>query len=456
MAKVNVVKMVDESKVNRFHLLIVFWGFFILLADGYDLMVYGAVIPSLMEEWSMSSSMAGLIGSLTLIGGLIGNLLFGVVADMMGRKKSIIICLAGFSIFTVLCGFAVGAIDFAIYRFIAGIALGGIMPIVVSLTSEYAPKSVRSMLVGVASTGFAVGGILVALVGSNIITNLGWQWMFYIGGIPLLLIPLIIKTLPDSLGHYMKKNDRKQIVSVLKRIDPTYQPKNDDEFIAEKAKSSGVPIADLFKEKRARSTISFWVSTFCLLLMVYGLGTWLPQLMVSAGYALESSLTFLLALNFGAMFGQIGGGLLADKNGSKKVLVIMFTTGAVALTLFGLSFEAIVLYLLAAVAGACTTGGQAVNNAYASEFYPAHMRSTGVGWALGIGRFGAIVGPMIGGIVLDSSLPLYANFLVFAIPGVIAAMAISFVQDKYSKVVPQTRDKSVLLQDVPADELVKQ
>ena len=452
MAKVNVVKMVDESKVNRFHLLIVFWGFFILLADGYDLMVYGSVIPSLMGEWSMSSSVAGLIGSLTLIGGLVGNLLFGVLSDMMGRKRLIIICLTGFSIFTVLCGFAVGVVDFAIYRFTAGIALGGVMPIVVSLISEYAPKSVRSMLVGVACTGFAVGGILVALVGSNIITNFGWQWMFYLGGIPLLFIPFILKTLPDSLGHYMKKNDRKQILSVLQKIDPTYQPMSNDEFIAENAKNNGVPIADLFKAKRARSTISFWIASFCMLLMVYGLGTWLPQLMVSSGYALKSSLTFLLALNFGAMFGQIGGGLLADKNGSKRVLPIMFTTGAVALVLFGLSFEAIVLYLLAAVAGACTTGGQAVSNAYTSEFYPSHMRSTGVGWTIGIGRFGAIVGPMIGGFVLDSSLPLYANFLVFAIPGMIAAIAISFVQDKYSKKVP----KQVLNQsDVLQDELVK-
>lgn len=305
MTKVNVAKMIDESKVNRFHLIIVFWGLFILLADGYDLMVFGAVIPSLMVEWSMSSSTAGLIGSLTLIGGLIGNLVFGVVADLMGRKKSIIACLTGFSIFTVLCGFAVGPIDFAIYRFLAGIGLGGIMPIVVSLTSEYAPKSVRSMLVGVASTGFAIGGILVALVGSNIITNFGWEWMFYLGGLPLLAIPFIVKTLPDSLGHYMKKNDRKQIVAVLQKIDPSYQPSENDVFVAEKAKS-GVPIADLFKEKRARSTMAFWVSTFMLLLMVYGLGTWLPQLMVQAGYALKSSLTFLLALNFGAMFGQIG------------------------------------------------------------------------------------------------------------------------------------------------------
>lgn len=433
MARVNVAKMIDESKVNRFHLFITFWGFFILLADGYDLMVYGSVIPSLMEEWSMSTSMAGMIGSLTLIGGLIGNLVFGIIADVMGRKKSIVICLAGFSIFTVLCGFAVGVIDFMIYRFLAGIALGGVMPIVVSLTSEYAPKNVRSMLVGVSSTGFAVGGILVALVGSDIISSFGWQWMFYIGGLPLLAIPFILKTLPDSLNHYMKKGDKEQVTVVLQKIDPSYVPSESDEFESEQIKVSGVPVSELFKEKRTRSTIAFWVSTFMLLLMVYGLGTWLPQLMVEAGYALESSLMFLLALNVGAMVGQVGGGLLADRNGSKKILIIMFLTGGVALLLFGLSFNAVVLYLLAAIAGSCTTGGQAVNNAYASVFYPSHVRSTGVGWALGIGRFGAIVGPMIGGLVLDSSLPLYANFLVFAVPGLIAAVAISFVEDKYSK-----------------------
>lgn len=433
MTKVNVAKMVDDSKVNRFHMLIVFWGFFILLADGYDLMVYGAVIPSLMEEWSMSSSVAGLIGSLTLIGGLIGNLVFGIVADVMGRKKSIIICLAGFSIFTMMCGFAFGVIDFAIYRFIAGIALGGIMPIVVSLTSEYAPKKYRSMMVGISSTGFAVGGILVALIGSDIISTIGWQWMFYLGALPLLTIPFILKTLPDSINHYMRKGNTKQVALVLQKIEPSYMPTEKDEFELESAYVSGVPVSELFKEKRTRSTIAFWVSTFMLLLMVYGLGTWLPQLMVEAGYALESSLMFLLALNIGAMFGQVGGGLLADRNGSKKILFMMFLIGGIALLLFGLSFNAVILYLLAAIAGSCTTGGQAVNNAYASVFYPSHVRSTGVGWALGIGRFGAIVGPIIGGLVLDSSLPLYANFLVFAIPGLIAAVAITFVEDKYSK-----------------------
>ncbi|SFD43148.1 MFS transporter, AAHS family, benzoate transport protein [Lentibacillus persicus] len=442
MSKINVNNTVDNSKFNSFHLLLVFFGFLILLADGYDLMVYGAVLPSLIDEWSITASTAGFIGSLTLVGGLLGNLIFGILGDKVGRKKTIISCVFSFSFFTVLCGFALGPVDFAVYRFIAGLALGGVMPIIVSLTSEYAPKSIRSMLVGVASTGFAVGGILVALIGSNIITNIGWQWMFYTGGFPLLIIPFLIKYLPDSLAFHIKNKENKKVRSILKKLDPSLQLTDEDVFEVDLPKK-GVPLSELFKEKRTVSTLGFWVSTFMLLLMVYGLGTWLPQLMVEAGYALNSSLTFLLALNFGAMFGQVGGGLLADCNGSKKVLIGMFILGAISLTLFGLQFEAIMLYLLAGIAGSCTTGGQAVNNAYASRFYPVHAKSTGVGWALGIGRFGAIVGPSMGGLLLASNIPIYMNFIMFAIPGLLGAVAISFVQDKYSELALNKKIRTV-------------
>lgn len=153
-----------------------------------------------------------------------------------------------------------------------------------------------------------------------------------------------------------------------------------------------------------------------LLLMVYGLGTWLSQLMADADYPLQSSLMFLLALNLGAMVGQVGGGLLADRNGSKKVLIGMLLLGAVSLTLFGFELHALLLYLFAAITGACTTGGQAVNNAYAAKFYPVHVKATGVGWALGIGRFGAIAGPALGGFLLNNNMPFVMNFIMFAIP----------------------------------------
>ena len=287
------------------------------------------------------------------------------------------------------------------------------------------------MLVGLMSTGFSVGGILVALLGISIIPTIGWKWMFLIGGLPLLALPFMIKFLPESLAFLVAKGENQKVRSIVSKIDSSYIPKEDDVFEVHLPKT-GMPVAKLFDERRGLSTIMFWITSAMVLLMVYGLGTWLPQLMVEAGYPLQSSLMFLFALNIGAIFGQIGGGWLADRSRSKKVMIGMFVLGAICLALLGFKPGAIILYLLVAIAGACSTGTGCVNNAYASNFYPTHIRSTGIGWSLGIGRFGAVAGPAFGGILLELSLPTHMNFLSFAIPPLIAAIAIWFVQDKYS------------------------
>ena len=431
MRKIDVAKVVDESKFSAFQLSVVAWCGFILLCDGYDMVVFGSVIPSLSAEWGLTSSMAGFIGSLTLFGSLIGCLVCGILADKWGRKKVIINCFTLFVFFTFLTGFAQGPTDFAIYRFIAGLGLGGLPPLVIALTSEYSPKAKKSMLVGLMSTGFSVGGITVALLGISIIPTIGWKWMFLIGGLPLLALPFMMKFLPESLAFLVAKGEDQKVRSILSKIDSSYVPKKDDVFEVHLPKT-GMPVAKLFDERRGLSTIMFWITSAMVLLMVYGLGTWLPQLMVQAGYPLQSSLMFLFALNIGAIFGQIGGGWLADRSGSKKVMIGMFVLGAICLALLGFKPGAIILYLLVAIAGACSTGTGCVNNAYASNFYPTHIRSTGIGWSLGIGRFGAVAGPALGGILLELSLPTHMNFLSFAIPPLIAAIAIWFVQDKYS------------------------
>ena len=205
MRKIDVAKVVDESKFSAFQLSVVAWCGFILLCDGYDMVVFGSVIPSLSAEWGLTSSMAGFIGSLTLFGSLIGCLVCGILADKWGRKKVIINCFTLFVFFTFLTGFAQGPTDFAIYRFIAGLGLGGLPPLVIALTSEYAPKAKKSMLVGLMSTGFSVGGIMVALLGISIIPTIGWKWMFLIGGLPLLALPFMIKFLPESLAFLVAK-----------------------------------------------------------------------------------------------------------------------------------------------------------------------------------------------------------------------------------------------------------
>jgi AAHS family benzoate transporter-like MFS transporter len=158
--------------------------------------------------------------------------------------------------------------------------------------------------------------------------------------------------------------------------------------------------------------------------MVYALSSWLPKLMTAAGYGLNSSLAFLVVLNVGAIIGAVAGGWLGDRIGIAKVLFAYFSCGALALSLLALKAPLPVLYLLIAVAGACTIGTQILANACTVQFYPPEVRATGLGWAMGVGRTGAIIGPLLGGVLQASSLPLQANFLIFAIPGLVGAIAV--------------------------------
>ena len=429
MKQINVAQVIEGSKFNSFHLSVLLWCIFLILFDGYDLVVYGAVIPTLSQEWGTAPSVLGLIGSLTLVGGLIGSLVCGIVADKVGRKKVIITCVAFFGSFTLLTGLAKGPVDFAIYRFLAGLGLGGIPPLLVVLTSEYSPKPIKNMMVGIMFSGYSIGGILVSLFGMKVIPELGWEWMFFIGAIPLVAIPFLIKSLPESLYYYVEKGEHEKAKEIVARLDPSYIPHDTDRFIMNLS-TTGVPVVKLFENQRGRSTIMFWIACFMGLLMVYGLGTWLPQLMIEAGYPLNSSLLFLCCLNIGAIIGSVCGGWLADRIGSKRVLISYFSIGAVCLVLLGFKPGSLFLYVLVAIAGAATIGSQNLNNAYISMFYPTQIKSTGLGWALGIGRFGAIVGPTIGGLLVEWKLPIYINFLSFAVPAFIAAIAISFVQNK--------------------------
>ena len=431
MRSINVAQMIGDSKLNSFHFLIIGICSFILLCDGFDMMVYGSVLPSLIEEWGLTSSAAGYIGSLTLFGSLIGCLVCGTLGDKLGRKKVIIFGFIIFNLFTLLAGFAQGPLDFGIYRFVAGLGLGGMPPLIIALASEYSPKMSRSMLIGMVSTGFAVGGMLVALLGIFVIPNLGWQWMFFLGSLPLLTVPLLIKYLPESLVFLVNKGEDERVRTILERVNPTYESRMGDKFEVNLT-AKGMTVTKLFENQRGVSTVAFWITSFMVLLIVYGLGTWLPKLMVEAGFPLKSSLMFLFSLNLGAIVGQVGGGWLADRLGSKRVIVIMFLIGSLSLVLLGFRSPELVMYLLVAIAGACSTGTGCVNNAYASIFYPTIIRSTAIGWSLGIGRFGAVIGPVFGGYLLSLSLPTYINFIGFALPGILAAIAICFIQDKYS------------------------
>ncbi|MFJ7754623.1 MFS transporter [Peribacillus muralis] len=430
MAKINTTEVIGNSRFNRFHFSLLAWCFFIILFDGYDLVIYGTVVPILTEEWGLTSVEAGAMGSYGLFGMMFGAIFFGILADRIGRKKVIAISLILFSLFTFLCGFVNTPTMFSTFRFLAGLGLGGVMPNVIALLTDYSPKRMRSMFVSIVLCGYSVGGMLAPTLGIVLIPSVGWQSIFWFAGIPVLFIPILLKRLPEASAHLIRVNRKEELLNILTKVNPANKFNLEDEFLDVEKKDVNIPIIGLFKDSRTIGTLMFWTAYFMCLLMIFGLNTWLPKLMLEAGYALNSSLGFLVVLQGGAIVGTLIIAKLCDRYGFKKMLVPMYALGAVSLTLMGMGGSSFWIYILVAVAGACTIGAQNLVQAFVSQYYPAIIRSTALGVASGIGRIGGMLGPILGGFLLSISLPIQLNFIAFAIPGLIAAIALSFVPIK--------------------------
>ena len=444
MRSIDVNQVVDDAKFTPFHMNVLFWCMLVIIFDGYDLVIYGVAMKGLVAQWGLSAKEAGFLGSVALFGMMIGAMALGSLADRYGRKKMIALCLVLFSLFTFLCGFAQNPTQFAIMRFIAGVGIGGAMPNLVAMMAEYSPKRMRSTMVSLMFSGYAIGGMLSAGLGIMIVPSMGWEWMFYLGIIPLFLLPLIWKFLPESLGFLMRQGKEAEVRKILPKVAPELNITAEDQLVREEVvvKKSVVPVGQLFAEHRGVSTLAFWVSFFCCLLMTYALSTWLPKFMEQAGYELKAGLSFLFAMNIGAMIGAIGGGWLADKFNIKAVLVAFLLLGSTAFVCLGYKAPVPVLYVLVTIAGATTIGTQIVLYSYVAIFYPLKIRSTGIGWASGVGRIGAIVGPILGGWLVAMQLPHSTNFMVFAIPAIIATVAVLFIAKGKTEVVVAEKAKA--------------
>jgi AAHS family benzoate transporter-like MFS transporter len=428
MRTIDVNALIDGARMNRFHWRVLFWCALIVVFDGYDLVVYGVVLPTLMREWDLSPMQAGAMGSYALFGMMLGALIFGPLSDRIGRKRAIMICVILFSGFTVLNGFVRTPGEFSVCRFFAGLGIGGVMPNVVALMNEFSPKKIRSTLVALMFSGYSVGGMLSATLGIALLPSFGWRAVFYVAVVPLLLLPLILRFLPESVGFMVRQGREEEARKTLQRLAPEYQGQPDDFLELSLNKQAGGAVPQLFRQGRALNTLMFWLTFFCCLLMSYALSSWLPKLMTNAGYGFDSSLKFLLVLNIGAIVGAVGGGWLGDRLQLSRVLVAFFIVAAVCISLMGFKSPQWILYGLVAITGATTIGAQILAYACVAQFYPMSIRSTGIGWASGVGRIGAIIGPLLGGVLLGLQLPLHLNFLVFAVPGTVAAVAMCFVR----------------------------
>lgn len=450
MRTIDVAALLSGARFNAFHARLLFWGALIIIFDGYDLVIYGVVLPVLMKDWGLSALQAGLLGSCALLGMMAGALFFGQLSDRIGRRKTITLCVVLFSGMTVINGFARTPEEFGLMRFLAGIGIGGVMPNVIALMNEYAPKKLRGTLIAVMFTGYSVGGMLSAGLGMWLIPLYGWSSVFFVAGVPLLVLPLMVRQLPESINFMLRKGQGPAAGRLLQRAVPGYLPVSDDDLRREAGQAPKVSVAQIFQEGRLINTLLLWLAFCCSLLMIYGISAWLPKLMNTAGYGINSSIGFLLVLNFGAIFGSLFGGWLADRFGLGRVLVWFLATSALVLGLMAVKAPLALLYVLIAIAGGGTTGAQILANAFAVQYYPAHIRSTGLGWAMGIGRVGAIIGPMLGAAMHAAELPLQFSFLAFAVPGLIGAAAIGTFLIRVNRKRPAHPDVDAVTESQPS------
>ncbi|RDW19705.1 MFS transporter [Oceanobacillus chungangensis] len=427
-------QVLANSKFNKFHLLVFLWCFYVIAFDGFDVALYGIGLPLMMEDYNITVVEAGAISSYSVIGTMTGTFLFGSLSDIIGRKKAIAICLILFSVFTFLSGFASNADIFLIMRIVAALGLGGVMPILVAVMAEYSPKKKRALTVAIMYCGYSIGAILASLIGMYLMESLGWRFLYWISIIPFLTLPFFLRQFPESVSYHLQRKQGDNIASILNKVDPdgNYQATDNFEYERFKESTKKFPIKKVFSDNKLLSTLAFWLAVGCSMLVITGLTTWLPKIMLESGHGIASSLSFNLVLSVGQITGSIFGGILVGRVGHRRVLISMFFIGSLSFVFLSLTSNTLLLYLLIALTGACTVGTQNLVNPYISEYYPREIRATGLSIAVGVGRIGGILAPVAIALLLTTNLAPQHAFMAFAVPSLLGAIAFMIVQEKYA------------------------
>ncbi|MBX7442541.1 aromatic acid/H+ symport family MFS transporter [Arthrobacter sp. MAHUQ-56] len=376
--------------------LVVALCWLLVFFDGLDLFIYGAALPDMLADKGLgiTPSSAGDIGSVATFGMLIGALCAGIVTDRIGRKKVLVLCCVLFSVASGVCAIAPDVTTFGSARLVAGLGLGGLLPTAIALVAEFAPAGRRNLLIGVLMTAHQAGGIAASTLGIWLLEDFGWRIVFLIGVLPLVVaVPFVMAYMPESLAFLISKG-RSQAAEKVSRKFGIPVP-----AVEEKVAGAprGAALAQLFTRGRRSVTILFWLTSFAGLLLVYGVSTWLPSLMRSEGYNLGSALAFLLVINGGGIVGMLVAGRIADRFGPVRVAAIWFALTAASVYSLGVHLPLAATYALVFAAGVFLFSAQTMVYAAAAHVYPTSSRATAIGWTTGIGRFGAVFGPWMGG-----------------------------------------------------------
>lgn len=426
-AALDIRRFIDDRPVSRYQLLVAVMCGLIVFVDGFDAQAMGYVAPALTGALKISRGVLGSVISSGLVGMMIGALVSGPLADRIGRKPVLIGCALVFGVGSLLTATAQSVESLMAWRAITGLGMGGAMPNAIALTSEYMPRRRRAGAVTMMICGFSLGAAVGGFVAASLIPRFGWPSVFIVGGVfPIVIALLSVVLLPESIRFLLVRGGAESRARAsLARIAPgeavagPLSPGQD-----EHARTGAFVVAELFTQGRAVMTALIWVIYFMNLLNLYFLNSWLPTIISDAGIPVETAIRLTSLFQVGGIAGAIALGRLLDRTFSFWILTGCYAWAAAFVYAIGHSGASVpLLAVTIACAGVGIIGGQNASHALSSEFYPTRIRSTGVGWALGVGRIGSIVGPVVGGVLLSQGTPIHEVFWSAVIPALAAATA---------------------------------
>lgn len=415
--KDDAAKEYKRRNTVRWVIALATWG---LVFDGYDLVVYGAVVSTFLRDPSqlgvVTPATAGMLGSYALLGVMLGALMAGMVGDLIGRRKVMLISYAWFSVGMALTAMAENTQVFGWLRLMTGLGIGSLVATTAALVAEYAPSDKKNTINAITNGGIPLGSLMSALLAILLMEHIGWRGMFWVGALPLVtLLPLAYFKMPESVAWLVSRGRMEEARALSERTGMPL-PQADAPGVTVAAGRAG--FAGLFSQYYLAATIVLGMMSATGLLLVYSLNTWLPELMLRAGFNAKGSLSFLLVLNGGSLFGALLASRFADRFGPKPVVVATFAIGATALVLLTMGFPLAGLLCIVAVVGLGTSGTQTLIYGFVANFYRTNVRAAGVAWCAGFGRLGGIGGPMLGSLLISLGLELNTIFYVLAGLGV--------------------------------------
>ncbi len=401
----------------------------IAMLDGFDTQSIAFVGPSLRAIWHAPDALFGVMFGAGLFGTMIGAMALGSAADRLGRKRVVAVSVAVFGAMSFASSFSPSLEVLILLRFLTGLGLGGAIPNVVSLTSEYAPERVRMTVVTIMFAGFPLGAIVGGIISAELIPVFGWPSVFILGGsLPLVLLPIILLGLPESVRYLaLRQEGQAKALAILQKIRPDLEGTISTGTVTLQRKSMKM-VQALFQSGRAPWTALLWTAMFFGMLLMYFLVNWIPSMLAEAGLSHKGAVMGVVMLNAGGIVGSVVIGRLMDRFGPFRPLAAALVLGAIGVALIG-AFAGDAGRAMAVIlaTGLLVSGALLAMPALSARYYPTSIRGTGVGWAMAVGRTGSAVGPILGGALLTFGLSPGGLFLAAAIPALLTAATIYFM-----------------------------